>query len=320
MSSESEPPSYDARVIQRLQSKIEETEAIADELGDQISIETNAATRARMEIHQQRTEKRLAALLQQLQEAIAKDPRERLRSALIRLDFEDQLRIYRRLTEEKRLGAFLVLPEPPKEAEHIEIAAGLLVKRLLRALPDHITTTPLKMSFRRRLRKSDTDALWRELARLVGLPGSAKRQDVVARVVERLATQHVVILLTDLDRVDLDDCIDQFWIHLANAAAEAQPPRSLVLVLVDLNGETQVGTSDIPAALRIRPLSEDDISLWLRALADDCPIALLEARVTAAQEIIAAASERNPDGVLQEICARSEWNTPEIHPEEWFAI
>ena len=129
---------------------------------------------------------------------------------------------------------------------------------------------------------------------------------MVARVVERLATQHIVILLTDLDRVDLDDCIDQFWIHLANAVTEAQPTHSLVLVLVDLNGEIQVGTRDTPAPLWIRPLSKDDISSWLRALADDCPFALLEACETAAQDIIAAASERNPDGVLEEICARSE--------------
>ena len=35
MSSKSELPSYDERVIQRLQSKIEVTEVIVDELGDQ---------------------------------------------------------------------------------------------------------------------------------------------------------------------------------------------------------------------------------------------------------------------------------------------
>jgi inactive STAND len=176
------------------------------------------------------------------------------------------------------------------------------------------------MSFRRRLRKSDTDALWRELARLVGLSGSSERPDVVARVVERLATQHVVIILTDLDRVDFNDCIDQFWTHLASAATEARAARSLVLVLVDFDGETRVGTSDTPALLWIRPLSTGDISAWLRALADDCPLGLLEAHEAAAHEIIAAASEHNPDGVLEEICARSEWNAPQCHLEEWFAI
>jgi hypothetical protein len=320
VSSESKLLSYDERAIRRLQSKIEENRVIADALGNQISIETNVATQARLEIQLRKAEEHLAALLQQRQDAIARGPRERLRSALIRLDFEDQLRSYRKITEGKRLGAFLVLPEPPNQADHTEIAAGLLVKRLLQALPDHITTTPLKMSFRRRLRKSDTDALWRELARLVGLSGSAERQDVVARVVERLETQHVVILLTDLDRVDLDDCIDRFWIHLADAATEARPARSLVLILVDLNGEIQVGTSDVPAPLWIRPLSKDDISRWLRALADDCPLGLLEAHETAAHEIVATAREHNPDGVLEEICARSEWNCPEFHPEDWFAI
>lgn len=320
MSSVPKLPSHDERAIQRLQAMIEKTQGIADALGNRIPIETSVADRARLELQLRETEERLAALLQQRQDAIAGDPRERLRSALIRLDFEDQMRIYRKLTMEKRLGAFVVLPEPPKQAEHIEIAAGLLVTRLLRALPDHITTTPLRMSFRRRLRKSDTDALWRELARLVGLPGSAERRDVVARVVERLETQHVVILLTDLDRIDLEDCVDPFWIELANAVAEAQPARSLVLVLVDLNGETRAGTSDIPAPLWIRPLSKDDISLWLRALADDCPFGLLETHETVAHEIIAAASEHNPDGVLEGICARSEWNCPEYHLEEWFAI
>jgi hypothetical protein len=320
VSSKSELPSHDERVIQRLQCKIEVNEVIVGKLGEQISLETNVVTRAQMEIHQRKVEKRLAALQQQLQDAIAKDPRERLRSALIRLDFEDQMRIYRKLTVGKRLGAFLVLPEPPKEAEHIEIAARLLVKRLLLALPDHITTTPLKMSFRRRVKRSDTDALWRELAKLVELPGSAEQQAVVTGVVERLETQHVVILLTDLDRVDLDDCIDRLWIPLANAATEAQSAHSLVLILVDLNGDIQVGTSDVPAPLRIRPLSEDDISLWLRALADDCPFELLEAHETAAQEIIAAASEHNPDGVLEAICARSEWNCPESRLEEWLDV
>jgi hypothetical protein len=299
---------------------IEKAQEIADALGNAISIETNAANRARLEMQLRESEERLAKLQQGLQDAIAKDPRERLHSALIRLDFEDQMRIYRKLTVEKRLGAFLVLPKPLKEAEHIEIAAGLLLKRLLRALPDHITTTPLKMSFNRLLRKSDTDALWRELATLVKLPSSAEQRDVVTRVVETLETEHVVILLTNIGLVDLDDCIDQFWIPLANAATEAQPARSLVLILVDLNGEIQVGTSDVLAPLWIRPLSEDDISLWLRALADDCPFALLEAHETAAQEIIAAASEHNPDGVLEAICARSEWNCPEFRVEDWFKI
>jgi hypothetical protein len=320
VSREFQLPSYDVRFIQRLQRRIGKTQEIADALSNDISTETNAATRARMEIHLREVEERLAVLLQQRQDVIAKDPRERLRSALIRLDFEDQMRIYRKLTLEKRLGAFLVLPEPPKEAEHIEIAAGLLVKRLLQALPDYITTTPLKMSFKRRVKKSDTDALWRELAKLVELPASAEQQAVVSGVVERLETQHVVILLTDLDRVDLDDCIDRLWMPLANAATEAQSAHSLVLILVDLDGEVQVGASDVPAPLWIRPLSEDDISLWLRALADDCPFALLEAHETAAQEIIAAASEHNPDGVLEAICARSEWNCPESRLEDWFAV
>ena len=68
------------------------------------------------------------------------------------------------------------------------------------------------------------------------------------------------------------------------------------------------------------PCPRNDISLWLRALADDCPFGLLEAHETAAQEIIAAASERNPDGVLEAICARSEWNCAEFYPEDWLAV
>jgi hypothetical protein len=129
VSSQPKLTSYNARVIRRLQSEIERVQAVAYALGNQISIETNVATRARLEIDLQNAEKRLAELLQKRQDAVAEDPRERLHSALIRLDFEDQMRIYRKLTQEKRLGAFLVLPERPREAEHIEIAAASGVAR-----------------------------------------------------------------------------------------------------------------------------------------------------------------------------------------------
>jgi hypothetical protein len=320
VSTESKLLPHDERAIQRLQRMIDRTQGIADALANRIPIETSVADRARLEFQLREAEEHIAALLQRLQDATARDPRERLHSALIRLDFEDQMRIYRKLTIEKRLGAFVVLPEPPKQAEHVGIAVGLLVTRLLRALPDHINITPLKMSFRRRVRNSGTDALWRELANLVGLPRSAERRDVVAGVVEKLKTQHVVILLTDLDDGDLDDCIDPVWAELAGAVTQAQPARSLVLVLIDLDGETRASTSSIPARLWIRPLSKDDISLWFRALADDCPFRLLDEHETVAHEIIAAASEHNPDGVLEGICARSEWNCPEFRLDDWFRI
>jgi inactive STAND len=312
----------DGRAIRRLESMIERTQSIADALHESIPIETNVETRAKLEIRLRKKETELASLLQRRADIISMGSRERLRSALIRLDFENQMRCYRRLTEKKNVGAFVVLPEPPKQAEHIEIAAGLLFERLLQALPGHLSTTPIRMSFKRRVRKSDNDALWRELARVVGLHSQAKQQDVIDQVVERLKTQHVVILLTDLDRVDFDDCIDQFWKPLASAVTDAKAAHSLVLVLVDWNGEAQaqVSTEDIPAPLWIGSLSEDDISLWFQALADDCPLELLEAPDAAAREIIAAASERNPDGVLEEIVSRSEWKCPEFYLEEWFAI
>jgi hypothetical protein len=310
----------DERALKRLEIAIAKKEALADRISESIIIEIGAEAEFKYELKLEKIKAELARLYQQRAEILTRAPRERLRDALFSLDFKDQLHAYRKLTMEKRPSAFLVLPEPPEQSDHIGIAAGLLVNRLLRVLPDYQSTKPLKMSFRRRVKRSDSDALWRELANVAELPWPADQQVVIDAVLERLKTQSVVILITDLDRVDLGDCIDQFWVHLASAATEAQVPYSLVLLLVNWDGDTEADARDTPVPLPIRSLSYEDILCWLRALEDHCPLELLNAAEDAAREIIAAASERNPDGVLSAICSRPEWNCPEFPLEQVFTI
>jgi hypothetical protein len=253
----------------------------------------------------------------------------KLGDALLRLDYAGQVFRFRTTIDGRGVAAFLVRP-PGNSGDEAQDCIRLLVKRLLNYIPSQISTPPIKVRLESNVRKSDAAALWRELARKVGPSVHAGAQEVAERVAERLRTQNVVLIFTDLDRVDLAVCVRDFWVPLAQTAQQEAPgSHQLILLLVDYAGVANLSEPDqlpvlvaLPHVLRF---PEDELTGWIKTVLGDLPIDALpnvsdpdEAVTLLLQRLVPSGSGGGPDLVLWQIC--EIWGCPEEVLDAWLEV
>jgi hypothetical protein len=180
------------------------------------------------------------------------------------------------------------------------------------------------------VRRSNADALWRQLARTIGARTSEGIPQIAERVADRLRTQNVVLIVTDLDRVDLRVCIRDFWAPLARQAQQVAPDSyRLILLLVDYAGVASLPEPHqppmpmgLPHVLRF---PDEELTAWLQGVLGDLPDEVLptvsdsdEAISLLLQRLVPEGSDPGPDPVLWEICAI--WQCEERELDEWLEI
>jgi hypothetical protein len=253
----------------------------------------------------------------------------KLGDALLRLDYTGQVFRFRTTIDGKGVAAFLVRP-PGNGGDEVQDSIRLLVKRLLTYIPNQISTPPIKVRLESNVRKSSAAALWRELAKKVGPSVHAGAQVVAERVAERLRTQNVVLIFTDLDRVDLAVCMRDFWVPLARAAQQAAPGSyHLILLLVDYAGVASLPEPHEPLLLvglpHVLRFPEDELTAWIKGLLGDLPPDALpkvsdpdEAVTLLLQRLVPSGSDGGPDLLLWQIC--EIWKCPEEVLDAWLEV
>lgn len=160
---------------------------------------------------------------------------ERIHSELFRLNYVEQVRLFREFIEDKRVGAFLVHGLP----EHGQI---FLLKRLLHAIPESAVTPPIQFHLSRRALRTDIAALWRELGRQIGVQNFSSPEEIASNVVAQLKTQHIIMVFHDLDCICeayLHQLLRDFWLPLVNSTQHSIHPTNeffLLMFLVDQDG------------------------------------------------------------------------------------
>lgn len=250
----------------------------------------------------------------------------KLGDALLRLDYTRQVFRFRTTIDGKGIAAFLVR-SPGNGDEDAQDCIRLLVKRLLTYIPNQISTPPIKVRLGCNVRRSDATALWRELAKKVGSSVHAGAQEIAERVADRLRTQNVVLIFTDLDRLDLAVCMRDFWAPLVQAAQQAPPGGyHLILLLIDYAGVASLPEPHAPIMLvglpRVRRFPEADLTAWIEGVLGDLPpdalpkVGDLDEAVTALlQQLVSSGPDRGPDLVLWQICEM--WKCPEEELDAW---
>ena len=250
----------------------------------------------------------------------------KLGDALLRLDYAGQVLLFRNTVNSKGVAAFLVRP-PANGGGEADDSIRLLVKRLLTYIPDQISTPPLKVRLGSKVRRSDTAALWRLLAKTVGPSDDAGEKEVAQRVAERLRTQNVLLIFRDLDRVDLGVCMRDFWAPLARAAQQAQPDRyRLILMLVDYGGQASLPRPQTPTMFvrlpDVRRFPKKELATWITGVLGDLPIAALpqvnnpkQAVTLLVQQLASEGRGGGPDPVLWEIL--KIWQCPWGVLDKW---
>ncbi|KRB42991.1 hypothetical protein [Terrabacter sp. Root181] len=233
-----------------------------------------------------------------IQRQLNAEPGQRLGTALLRLDYTVQVQTFVKHVVAGDPVAVRIVPAPGIPGP-VQIAVRLLLKRFLGS-HQVAPSAPIRMGFGSPVLSSSPDAFWRELGHSMALPHSASRDQVADQVVTRLANQHVVIIMSDLDRINVDECLAQLWQPLVAAVRAATPEHKLVLLLVDFRPATPVV---LPASLgvlvdvEVDGFPADIVEAWLTESIDHLPDHLV---VGDMQEIAGSVvgEEMSPDDVL----------------------
>jgi inactive STAND len=253
----------------------------------------------------------------------------KLGDALMSLDFKGQIWNFRNTIRAESACAFLVRPPGDGEGE-AQDSIRLLVKRLFTHMASPVSTSPIKIRLESTSRRSDAPALWRRLARTIGASAADPPEKIAERIADRLRTQNVVLVITDLDRVDLVACMRDFWVPLAQTVKpSARGSYRLVLLLVDYAGVTSLPEPrqplmpvGLPHVLRF---PDSELTAWLQGMLDDLPYEVLpaagdsdEAISLLLQQLVPEGSDPGPDPVLWQIC--SIWRCEERDLDAWLEI
>ncbi|MCG8362368.1 MAG: toll/interleukin-1 receptor domain-containing protein [Pseudanabaenales cyanobacterium] len=242
----------------------------------------------------------------------------KLYSALLKLGYRQQARLFRRAIESESVAAFLIhgLPEYGQR--------WLLNRLVVQYLPHSLNSKVVKVDLSRRVRRSDVSALWRELGGRVHLRGKQLSPPEIAdRVYRWWLTQDVIFVFHDaniMPEAALHELINQFWLPLASkvkAASSQESDRKLLMFLVDYEGRAEkwnilfVEKLDVSwdpqkpiKPPRIQEFTDGELMAWLEDQYHDLPAELTYGIDDRVEEILANSEGGIPELAFREICDR----------------
>lgn len=195
--------------VRHLQQRLKELQQQYDLLSEKIrrlradsAIQASTSVAYQLEKEIDRSEAERDRLLKQIQTIERSLDNERIHGELFRLNYVQQVRLFREFIEEKRIGAFLS----------------------------------------RRALRTDIAALWRELGRQMGVQNFSSHEEIAKNPVAQLQTQHIILVFHDFDCIDEDylhELIRDFWLPLVNSTQQTIHPTNeffLLMFLVDHEG------------------------------------------------------------------------------------
>ncbi len=320
--------SSDQRLEQKRQGLQQQYDLVAEKLNRlrrDYAIATDTLIRFERENQIQQTEAELNELEQQLYYLEQSVSSERLYHALLKLGYRKQTREFRKFIEVNSTAAFLIHGSP-------EYGQRWLLNRLVvQHVPNIITGKIVRIELSRISRRSDINALWRELGGRVDLGRQSTIPEIADRVYKLWQTQNVLLIFHDvncLPEAFLHELIQDFWLPLATKAKEATLQTSqfkLLMFLVDYDG--CAGSWNVPFAEsqnswklpEITEFSEDELTDWLEYEQATLPNKLIS-QIDQTIEIILKNSDNGiPEPTFGEICRLSDCNWYE-QEEKWLRL
>lgn len=155
---------------------------------------------------------------------------------LLKLDFREQVRLFRQVTQTHRVAAFLVHGEP-------DFGQQVLVNRLFRLSPGWQTGQRICIDLGSNGVGKSIRSLWRQVANKLGVSTSAPSPQIADKVCEWWQTQDVIFIFHTVDYMPpafLSAWIKEFWQPLVTAAHNSlhrtQRETHLLMFLVDYSG------------------------------------------------------------------------------------
>jgi hypothetical protein len=230
---------------------------------------------------------------------------------LLKLDFREQVRLFRRVIQTHRVAAFLVHGEP-------DYGQQVLVNRLLRLSPGWQTGQRISINLASPGIGKSIRSIWRQVASKLGVSTSAAPAQIAEKVCEWWRTQDVIFIFHTVDYMPpafLSAWIEEFWQPLVMAAHanlhRTQRKTHLLMFLVDYSGcvcnwdvalAQQPDQPEYPRIpLHLPPADRfpsDVLDFWIDMAAEMLPAGLT------AQTLLAASENGVPQIIYHVICDR----------------
>lgn len=304
--------------LRHLQQKREELQQQYDLLSEKIkrlridsAIQAGTLVAFQLDKEIERVEAERDRLLKQIVTIEKSCESERIHSELFRLNYIAQVRFFREVIDEKRIGAFLIHGSP-------EYGQIWLLKRLLQAIPESAVTPLIQFYLSRRALRTDVTALWRELGRQMGVQDYSSHEEIARNVVSQLKTQHIILVFHDLDCIDeiyLDELIRDFWLPLVDSSQIIHSSNEFFLLMFLVDRDGCVSNWNLPFVDRldstwkpqtpirlpmIDPLCERVLVNWMENAIDVLPIQITK-KVDYTVQVILEKSEGIPERVFAQI-------------------
>jgi transcriptional regulator with XRE-family HTH domain len=243
-----------------------------------------------------------------------------LYNALLRLNFTNQVSLFRYFVETYRVGSCLIHGEP-------EYGQRWLLNRLVQLIPHGRSAKVISVDLSRRSRASYLDSLWRELRGRVGLPGLQPPQKIAEAICNWWQTQTVILVFQNVDRMPqeyMNQFLCEFWLPLVEISCNCSPLSGsyrLLMLLVDYSGCVEQWKIDCVEAVnstwnpqmlvklpKLNRLCDRDLEIWMETGINDLPVKLTTQLERTVQSILENTDNGLPELVLEYICSLCECN------------
>lgn len=290
-------------------------------LGEALAIETDVAEKFKLETQL----KQAKEARDQIDLQICDLNSRQLYPYLLKLGYREQERLFVRFIRQYPVSAFLIHGEP----EHGQY---WLLRRLVLNVIGSIAGKKVVVDLDCMVRSRSIDALWREIARSVGLGRQASPSEIVDRVFQCWQTQNIFLVFNNIDFMPSDylpELLQNLWLPLVSKTLSLDSTAiasKMLMFMVDKSGSVDAWNmkfaeqpssdwnSSIPVKLPIiRRFSEDVLIDWIDHEYTKLPTQLTDDMDSSIKTILEKSDDGIPEWALQEICCICEcqWS------EEW---
>jgi hypothetical protein len=282
------------------------------------AIETDPAVMHKLEYQIQEYEERRDRIVVRIEDLDAKinvlDHTTNLYHALLKLDYRNQVALFRKLLSRSQVGAFLIYGE-------VDYGQRWLLNRLIQQVSCSTVGKIVPINLMSVARKWGLEALHREFRRQQGLARTMSLQDVVEQVHGWWQTQTVILIFHNLNAMGaehIQELIQGFWRPLVDKAISEpcpSPNYKLLVFLVDNDGNIDAWPFEVAEQLdetwlpyipvkppKLAPILQDELMTWMTYEGERLPLKLQ------VEDILQSNKDGVPQIVLEEICDLCDCN------------
>ncbi|MEM9275797.1 MAG: hypothetical protein AAGA80_22985 [Cyanobacteria bacterium P01_F01_bin.143] len=267
-------------------------------------------------------EQKRESINQDLKELDKTSNSEQLYRMLLKLGYEQQVKLFLRLIQAQSVAAFVI---------HGSLKYGqrwLLNRLVEQYVPYNINYKKIRIELSRTVRRTDIDTLWRELGNKVlgrrsPLPSPL---EIAEGVYRSWQTENILLVFHDIHWVPqdyLEQLIKDFWQPLAQKARQADLPDSkykLLIFLVDYEGSIgnlahlfvdQINRNEVEVPVRSPDISKftaENVTNWMLHEFNELPYELTHNIDDTVNAILSQSDDGIPEYVLQGIFERCGYN------------